>query len=101
MDLVVPLGVVFLLEFLHGVDVKQSPLWVEVFKDLDGGHIAVGGVDVLELGVPVFVQGIAQISCKTAEESFPDGPGFTCALPLLFHMFPGMCRGSISVIAGM
>jgi hypothetical protein len=75
-----------------------------VFKELDGGHVAVGCVDVLKLGVPVFVQGIAHIRCDNAEESFPDGPGFACALPLLFCMFPGMCRGSICnfwiVVAG-
>ncbi len=75
-----------------------------MFKELDGGHVVVGGVDVLELGVPVFVQGVTHISCNTSEESFPDGPGFVCVLPLLFYTFPGMCCGSICncwiVVAG-
>ncbi len=66
-----------------------------MFEELYGGHVVVGCVDVLELQVPVFVQGVAHISCNTAEKSFPDGPCFECALPLLFHTFPGMCRGSI------
>jgi hypothetical protein len=66
-----------------------------VFEEFTGVHVAVGGVDALELGVPVFVQGIAHISCNTTEESFPDGPGFACELPLLFHTFLGMCCGSI------
>jgi hypothetical protein len=75
-----------------------------VLEELDGGHVAVGCVDVLELGVPVFVQGVAHICYDTTEESFPDGPGFVCALPLLFHTFLGMCHGSICdcriVVAG-
>ena len=40
-------------------------------------HIAVGGVQVLQLRVPVLIQGFAHISCNPAEESFPDGPRFT------------------------
>jgi len=27
----------------------------EMLEDLDGGYVAVGGVNALELGVPVFV----------------------------------------------
>jgi len=47
--------VVVLLELFSGVDVKWTLSRVEMVEDLDGDHVAVGSVDVLELAVPVFV----------------------------------------------
>ncbi len=51
----IPLSVVVLLELFSGVDVKWTLSRVEMVEDLDGDHVAVGSVDVLELAVPVFV----------------------------------------------
>ena len=39
-------------------------------------YVAVGGVQVLQLGVPVLIQGFAHISCDPVEETFPDGLHF-------------------------
>ncbi len=38
--------------------------------------VAVGGVQVLQLGVPVLIQGFAHNSCDPVEETFPDGLRF-------------------------
>jgi len=54
-DLTVPLCVVRQALIFLGVDVERTPLCVQMLEDLDGGCVAVGGVDALELGVPVFV----------------------------------------------
>jgi hypothetical protein len=54
------------------MDVERTPPCVEMFKDLDGGCVAVGGADVLELRVPVFVQGLSEICCDSSEETFSD-----------------------------
>ncbi len=74
------------------MDVERTPLCVEMFKDLDGGCVAVGGVDIFELGVPVFVQGLSKICCDFSEETFSDCPCFACTFPFLLHALPGMCR---------
>ena len=58
-------------------------------------HVAVSGVQVLQLGVPVLIQGVTHISCDPVEESFPDGPRFTRAFPLLFHSLSRMRRSGV------
>jgi len=58
-------------------------------------HVAVGGVQVLQLGVSVRIQGFAHISCDPVEESFPDGPFFTHALPFLFHLLSRVHRSGV------
>ena len=73
------------------MDVKRTPSCVKMFKDLDGGCVAVGGVDALELGVPVFVQGLLEIWCDSSEETFSDCSCFASTFPFLLHALPGMC----------
>ncbi len=73
------------------MDVKRTPLCVEMFEDLDGGCVMVDGVGVLELRVPVFDQGLSEICCDSLEETFSDCPCFASMLPFLLHVLPGIC----------
>jgi hypothetical protein len=45
----IPVGVELLLEYLFAMDVEGAPVCVEVGEDLDGGDVAVGCADLLEL----------------------------------------------------
>ena len=75
------------VDFL-GMDVKQTPLCVEMVEYLDGCCDAVGGVDAFELGVPVFVKGVLEVCYDTWEETFSYGPRFSCAFPCMLHLHP-------------
>ena len=80
--------------FFLGKDVEQIPLCVEMLEDLDGGCVAVGGVDALQLGVPVFAKGVSEVCCDTLEETFLYGPSFARAFSSLLHLFSCMsCCG--------
>ena len=85
----IPLSVLVLLELFSGVDVEWTPSQVKMVKDLDWGHVAVGGVDVIELAVPVF-------GCNTSEESLLYGLDLAGVLPFLFHALPCVCRCGVS-----
>ncbi len=66
--------------------------------DLNGGCVAIGGVDALQLRVPVFVEGISEVGHDALEETLSYGPHFMRPVPFLFHLFPGMsCSGVIYV----
>ncbi len=57
----VPISIKFCLELLLGADVKRTPSCVKMLEDLDGGHVAVGSCDVLELAVVRLVKCIAHV----------------------------------------
>ena len=46
---VVPIRIEFLLEDLACLDIERAPTSLEMLKDLDGGGVAIGSIDVLEL----------------------------------------------------
>jgi hypothetical protein len=51
----VPFCEVGILQFLLWLDVEGTPNCVEVFEDLEGGDVAVGGVPVPELRVELLI----------------------------------------------
>ena len=65
------------------MDVKGAPGCRQVFEDLVGGDIAIGRMVMLELGVVLLVKGITEVCGDSLEETFPNVPIGTGALPLL------------------
>jgi hypothetical protein len=45
----VPVGVEFLFEDLARLDVERAPTSIKMLKDLDGGSVAIGSTDMLQL----------------------------------------------------
>mgnify|MGYP006193057191 CR=1 FL=1 len=56
-----------------------------MLEDLEGGNVAVRREAMLELGVILFVQGVAQIVNDAAEETLTDEPRLSDGFPFLFH----------------